>query len=385
MRGEGGNIIYPTELWSRVSPTLLDVSEAEGDGLWDSLLWTLQTLLTSPVPQTASMALQALSHASIGNDPSELLKGVRGALWRDVGGFLEASVSKDELTLGSELLSAGAVEGFEIVVSDAVSEPVVVREPMKFVPMGPHAGWLQTAGVEFPLELKAARFVVADESVFEENQLSFLMQFSCERTPIVLFCYRMEEALAQELGRGWRDGWSRVIPCQAEDSPVSQEFRMNLLADTAWITGSSLCNYVSKIGLRDLKSDSQEISVSHPSVSVLGAGIKFPAFSTRKMCRVRSAQILSRLEAPDEHSELLIQRANYINGAEAQLLVPSHCSLDMSPQGLDMVVSAYRAFMDSGTALWGDGERPVPMSSAVVAIKHARALSQMFEAHSLSV
>lgn len=386
LRGNGGEIIFPSDLWSEISPELLVMSEEGGDGLWDAVLASLQRLLTSPIPQSASFALRALRHADAGGSPKDFLRGHRRPFWADTERFLEPTLTEQELSAVKMILSAGGLEGYELQRSEIVSEPSLSRDPMKFIPIQPASGWIQTSDVDGPVDLTAARFVVADESVFEQDQVDFLINLSQNKTPVVLFCWRIDENLAQDLGRGWRDGWSRVIPCAAEEAPLSQEVRMNILADTAWIVGSMLCNYVSKVGLRELTLDSPGISDPHPGISILSTGIRLAAFSTKSACRTRAAQLLSRIDGEDEHKQLLAQRANYIHGVEAQLFLPDEWNDDLRPGAIDLGVSAYRSFVDSGTVEWGlEGEEtlPVPFSAAVMAVKQAEALVPMLNCLSL--
>jgi hypothetical protein len=382
---ENGVSVAPVDLWKLLGGILLDAQKREGDAFGDSVLWSLRVFLNSGNPLSALLFLDAVDEVVQDRDPSRLLTGHRRGTWQDVKNYLSGSLNETEIAVLSELIGKGAIEGYEVVHSDVVDAPVFNTEPMKVLPFNVHTGWLRTAEIELPIELPSARFVVADESVSDEEQVRFLQQLSRTGSPVVLLCYRMDDGLAEDLGRGWRDGWCRVVPYTAVDANVSEEIRVNVLADTAWITGSSMCSYVSRRGLRDLDRGSKEISAAFPFVTVANSYVKFLAHSTRSGCRLRAGQLLSRLEAPDESAEILLQRAAYINGVEVQLMLPSG-NRSVLPSSLDLGVSVYKTFMD-GAAEWGSGESQsfVPFFAAMMAIEHAKPLKELLEVQNLEL
>lgn len=376
---EGGIRVSTVDLWKLLGGILLDSQKQKGDALGDAILWSLRRFLNSAVPNTALLYLQAVEKVLQNEDPRKLIQGERKATWKDVQNYLQNSCNTEEINVLEELISKGAIEGYEVLFSETVDKPIFQQDPMKVLPFNLHAGWIRTAEIELPLELTTARFVVADETVSEEEQVRFLQQLSRTGSPIILLCYRMDDALAEDLGRGWRDGWSKIIPFAAVDGDFSEEFRVNVLADTAWITGSSLCSYVSRTGLRDLNKGSKEISAAFPFVTIGTTYLKFLALGTTSGCRLRAGQLLSRLEAPDESAELLYRRAAYINGVAVQLLLPVEGS-KILPSSLDLGVSVYKTFMD-GVLLWE--QQVVPFYLGMMAIEQSLALKELMQAENL--
>jgi hypothetical protein len=381
VRTKLGKNVPVVDLWKLIAPLLLTAQKQNGDAFSDSVLWSLQRFLTSSVPQSSLLFFDAVTSVIEGKDPNELNKGYRRATWQDVEDYLRNTLTKTEMQLLKEMISRGAIEGYEVLSTSGVLEPQFQNEPLKMLPFSIPNAWFRTSDVQEVIELPSARFVVADETVSDEEQVRFLQQLSRTGAPIVLICYRMDESLAEDLGRGWRDGWSKVVPYTAVDSQLSEEFRVNCLADTAWITGSSLCSYVTRTGLRDLHKGSREISAAFPVVSLGANGIKFLAHSSRGACKIRVSQILSRLDAPDESAELLLQRAAYINGVEVQLFLPE--GSDVMISSLDLGVSVYKSFMN-GVCVWDVGKN-VPFEYALMAIEHARPLRDLFQAPNLEL
>ena len=375
----GGKIVPVTDLWKAIGEGVVETQEQFGphvdlrqrkkrkgrpkasNAQVDALNWSFQRFLTSDLPQTTLLLREALA-AKQHPDVFSLFspRTAKGSEWLD---FVTRSAARREVEVAKGIIERGGIEGYELLVSEAVDEPLWQDEPLKSLPFYPSTAWQWVCGSKLPIELTSARIVVADESIYDWKQVEGLLGIQKEANcPILLFCYRIDPIIAEELGRMWRSG-TRIVPFSADAALVDDEVRVNILADTAWIAGTNLLSYISRRSLATFEPGNLKnwCSPLHPRVRIGSTDVRFPAFASREGCAFRAKQLLQRAE--DEHeslAEILRSRARLINGIAVSAVLPKGWA---SPSGVDLCVSAYRAFMDGvvDLGLWRK-ECQIPLS-----------------------
>lgn len=365
---------------------------SEGDAYQDALARALYEHVRSPVPYTALLVYEAIDwlleraemplYRGGGHLNREakvqMAEALLGPRQRATGAIWEASCARfateEEIDLSKGLLSRGGIEGYEIRKSAGVLEPHWMKDPLKFIPLSVSQAFLRTSGQEFPMHFPFVRFVVADESIHESEQVDNLMRLSRSfGSPLLLLCWRISPVLAEDLGRLWRTGAGRIIPFSAEETSMDSLFRINILADTCWITGSDLCSHLTRRSVRVLQAGDREVSKEFPMVTINHSGFTMPAYSTRSLCRTRAQQLLNRIDGADEHGQVLKQRAAYINGIAAQLFLPEDTKAN--PSSIDLCVSLYREYMSGVTEWKGPRYRGYyPYEAAINAVRQAASL-----------
>jgi len=357
----GGKIVPVTDLWKAIGEGVVETQEQFGphvdlrrkkkarkvqasNAQIDALNWSFQRFLTSDLPQTTLLLREALAAKKHPNPLSLVTpRTAKGSEWLN---FVKRTATSREIEVAQGLIGRGGIEGYELLVSEAVDEPLWQDEPLKSLPFYPSTAWQWVCGNKLPIELTSARIVVADESIYNWKQVEGLLGIQKEADcPVLLFCYRIDPVIAEELGRMWRNG-TKVVPFTADNALVNDELRVNILADTAWIAGTNLLSYVSRRSLTTFEPGNLRAWCSplHPRVRIGSTDVRFPAFASREGCAFRAKQLLMRAE--DEHeslAEILRSRARLINGISVSVVLPKSWA---SPSSVDLCISAYRAFMD---------------------------------------
>ena len=342
--GNSGRIIPIVDVWEFLSIELAKLAKTSID---DTTLYALQGLMNSPLPQTALILPKVLE-----NEITEV--GIREATKKDVYDFVRPTASEDEWEFAMKIISEGGVNGYSVENSSLYKSPKIIKSPEKKIKAIPHPEWMKSAGTTFPFSISLARFVLSDSSFLFSSEFTNLIELQKRiKTPIVLMCWKIDEKIASWFGKAWKNDEFWIIPCEIESIQEDSLFRNNLLADTAWIVGSSLSSYVNKEKIEFINEKSSILSGDFSHLKFGFHGCKFPAISTSKFCDTRARQLLALANGQDEISDNYRKRAAYIQGISIQGYLPLETKIRLS--SIDLIVSAYKEFMYNGASELPDG------------------------------
>lgn len=369
--GEEG-VIQPVNVWSAVELDVLGL--ASEDLVTDQLKWIMKRCLDSSVPHLALLFFDAYREVLEGRDPRLLTGEYRSAVEGDVRPFLGASVTDEEWEVAKSVIARGGFRSYEVQPTNVFDEPVFAKEPLKLIPICLDKVWAAYAKFDGILEPASVRFLLSDECL-SENAIDPLIALG-EAYPndvLVLITYSADPVTAEALGRMWAAKEINVVLYTVNSSPsIESKIKMNMVADTCYITGSKMGSYVIQRGVEHYTPGCPEVSQPFPNVSLRSSMIRFPAHSTAKNCRIRAGQLLKMAEENRHYdAESLKARASYINGAEVLLYLPEDSPI--KAEAIDLIVSVYRVFMDNAI-LWKGRSFPdmaVPLELGVLAVRLA--------------